>query len=106
MTGEMVEAEGTSLDDARERMLEVLGRLEEPWLKKALGGEVAAAQVLLEIEKQRSALLGLAPAGAAVRIAAGATTGKGDGQGGGGEVKVVVEYVQDWREARRQRGEG
>ena len=91
-------------EETREALLEALAKLEEPWLKKALNGELAAAQVLLELEKQRAALLGLIPAGGAVRIAAGAQVAKGDGEGG--EVKVVVEYVQDWREARRQRGEG
>ena len=88
-------------EETREEILAALGRLEEKWLEKALNGEVVAAQLLLEIEKQRAALLGLGVSASGVRIAAGAAAGNG-----GGEVKVVVEYVQDWREARRQRGEG
>ena len=89
------EGTGTGmLEETKDRMLGVLERLEGAWLERALNADQVATQMLLEIEKQR----------AAVRIAAGASAGKGEG--GGGEVKVVVEYVQDWREARRQRGEG
>jgi hypothetical protein len=99
--------DNTTLDKPRSRLLGVLDRLEGAWLDKALDRDSVAAQLLLEIEKQRAALLGLTGAsGTSLRIAAGAVSGKGNGETAPTEVKVVIEYVQDWREARRQRGEG
>jgi hypothetical protein len=41
-------------------VLVVLERLEGVWLGKALNGDSVAAELLLEVEKQRAALLGLA----------------------------------------------
>ena len=96
--GEELAGEGK---ESREAVLRVLGRLKGIWVSRAETGDPAAAAIVLGICKQRAALLGLTRGGgAALRVAASA----GDGEEAGGkEVKVVVEYVNDWREVLRRR---
>jgi hypothetical protein len=84
---------GGGVDRARAETLGVLDGLLVVWLERARTGDAAAAGVVLGLLKQRTALLGLVPRPAPAQ----------DGVGERGEVKLVVEYVNDWREVLRRR---
>jgi hypothetical protein len=88
-------------DAQRAASLALLDRLEATWLPKAEAGDPAAAALVLNILKQRAVLLGLAHSPApspALRVAASSPAASEDG-----EIKLVVEYVNDWREVLRRR---
>ena len=62
------------------------------------GGVPEAVEMVLEIQKQRLVLLQLWPEGQrSVKVSAGAPA-RADER----EVRVVVEYVDDWRQAGRR----
>ena len=90
-----------TVPDERDRLLGELDGLYEKWRPKAEEGDAGAALIVLSIIRQRAALLGLSgrPA-AALRVA---TTAVPSGEEKPGEVKVVVEYVNDWRDVLRRR---
>lgn len=91
--------------DAKAASLALLARLEAAWVQKAEDGDPAAAAIVLAIHRHRAALLGLiARPSPALRIAATSSTAPSSSDSiGRGEVKLVVEYVNDWREVLRRR---
>ena len=105
--GEVLEraAEGADGVDLRAAALEKEVRLLEEilavWRKRALDGDPEGVDKVLELQKQRLVLLQLGPAASAgVKVSAGAAA-RGDER----EVRVVVEYVDDWRQAGRRSAE-
>ena len=95
------EGAALTVPDACDRLLGELDGLYEKWRPKAEEGDAGAAVIVLSIIRQRAALLGLSgrPA-SALRVATTAVPG---GEEKTGEVKVVVEYVNDWRDVLRRR---
>ncbi len=83
---------------ALEQEVQLLDEVLVVWRARALDGDPVAVDKMLELQKQRLVLLQLWPAGGAgMRVSAGATS-RGDER----EVRVVVEYVDDWRQAGRR----
>ena len=92
---------GSSLDEQRAASLALLDALQAKYQSKAENGDVAAAGLILAILKHRAALLGLAHAPApALRVAASSTPASAEPC----DLKLVVEYVNDWRDVLRRRG--
>ena len=78
-----------------------MGELVAVWRARALEGVPEAVEKVLEIQKQRLVLPQLWPEGQrSVKVSAGAAA-RGDER----EVRVVVEYVDDWRQAGRRSAE-
>jgi len=99
MSGDDLAVDGQA---QRAALLAALDALYATWMEKAETGDAAAAAIVLAICKQRAALLGLARSPSpALRVAATAGAGTADEEKP--EVKVVVEYVNDWREVLRRR---
>jgi hypothetical protein len=85
---------------ALEREVQLLDEVLAVWRARALDGDPVAVDKVLEVQKQRLVLLQLWPEGQrgqAVKVSAGAAA-RGDER----EVRVVVEYVDDWRQAGRR----
>ena len=76
-----------------------LDELEQAWFPLACRGDRDAADRVLTIHRQRTTSLHLALAAATASEKAA-----NDAAAANGEVRVVVEYVDDWREASRRRG--
>ena len=68
-----------------------LDELQKVWHPKAVDGDPVAAQLVLDIHRQRAALLSLGRD--AVRLRQGAKVETP------AEIRIVVEYVDDWRKA-------
>ncbi len=68
-----------------------LDELQEKWHPKAVGGDPVAAQIALDIHRQRAALLSLGRDAARLR--------QGTKAEAPAEIRIVVEYVDDWRKA-------
>ena len=83
---------------ALEKEVKLLDEMLEVWKKRAMNGATEAVEKVLEIQKQRLVLLQLWPEGQrSVKVSAGAAS-RADER----EVRVVVEYVDDWRQAGRR----
>jgi hypothetical protein len=80
-----------------EKEVRLLDEMLEVWRERALKGMPEAVEKVLEIQKQRLVLLQLWPSSGGVKVSAGAAA-RGDER----EVRVVVEYVDDWRQAGRR----
>ena len=91
------EGEAPASPDALEKEVTLLDEMLAVWRERALRGIPEAVDKVLEIQKQRLVLLQLWPANAGVRVGAGAAA-RGDER----EVRVVVEYMDDWRQAGRR----
>ena len=88
---------------ARDASLALLDTLQTTFLPKAQEGDPAAALIVISVLKHRATLLGLSPS-PALRVAASSASLTSDSAGSApGELKLVVEYVNDWREALRRR---
>src|SRR5688572_28269026 len=99
--GVMEAAEGASPVASLEKEVRLLDELLEVWKKRAMNGATEAVEKVLEIQKQRLVLLQLWPEGQrSVKVSAGAAA-RNDER----EVRVVVEYVDDWRQAGRRAAE-
>ena len=83
----------------------VLDELLAEWKRRALGGDADAVDKVLAIQRQRATLLQTWPSGG-VRVSAGPGANGLGGRGDEKEVRVVIEYVDDWRQAGRGRVEG
>src|SRR6266542_4382982 len=97
-------ADGSPSPDGHEAQrtasLALLETLEAAYLPKAETGDTAAAALVLAILKHRTALLGLVHSPApALRVAATSSPTAPET----GDLKLVVEYVNDWREVLRRR---
>ena len=84
-----------------EKEVRLLDEMLEVWRERALKGMPEAVEKVLEIQKQRLVLLQLWPSGTGVKVSAGAAA-RGDER----QVHVVVEYVDDWRQAGRRSAAG
>jgi hypothetical protein len=93
---------GAGADIAAE--VAVLDELLEEWKRRALKGDGEAVDRVLAIQRQRATLLQTWPSGG-VRVSAGPGAKGMGGRGDEKEVRVVIEYVDDWRQAGRERGE-
>ena len=82
----------------------VLDELLAEWKKRALKGDGEAVDRVLAIQRQRATLLQTWPNGG-VRVSAGPGTNGLGGRGDEKEVRVVIEYVDDWRQAGRRKAE-
>ena len=92
---------GSVAPAALEKEVRLLDELLEVWRARAMNGAMEAVEKVLEIQKQRLVLLQLWPAATSgVKVSAGAAS-RGDER----EVRVVVEYVDDWRQAGRRSAE-
>ena len=86
---------------ALEKEVTLLDEVLVVWRARALDGDPVAVDKVLELQKQRLVLLQLWPEGQrSVKVSAGAAA-RGDER----EVRVVVEYVDDWRQAGRRSAE-
>ena len=74
-----------------------LDELEQAWFPLACRGDRDAADRVLTIHRQRTTSLHLALAAATASEKAA-----NDAAAANGEVRVVVEYVDDWRQAGRR----
>lgn len=81
-----------------------LEALEAVWWPKALKAEEAATDKVLAIQRQRAGLLGVGAGGTRMTVEAGTKVSAGtEGESGGqGQqvtqgMRVVVEFVDDWR---------
>jgi hypothetical protein len=85
--------------EAIEREVALLDEMAAVWRARALDGDPTAVDKVLEIQKQRLVLKQLWPAAPSqgVKVSAGAAA-RGDER----EVRVVVEYVDDWRQAGKK----
>ena len=84
-----------------EKEVRLLDEVLAVWRARALDGDPVAVDKVLELQKQRLVLLQLWPEGQrSVKVSAGAAA-RGDER----EVRVVVEYVDDWRQAGRRSAE-
>ena len=95
-------AEGVDGGDERvaalEKEVRLLDEILVVWRSRALDGDPVAVEKVLELQKQRLVLLQLWPAAASgVKVSAGAAA-RSDER----EVRVVVEYVDDWRQVGRR----
>jgi len=99
---EVQESQAAPADVAGEVAL--LDELLVAWKKRALDGMPEAVDRVLAIQRQRATLLQTWPSGG-VRVSAGPGAGGLGGRGDEKEVRVVIEYVDDWRQAGRSRGE-
>lgn len=74
------------------------------WKARAMDGDPGAVDRVLAIQRQRATLMETWPSGG-VRVSAGpGATGMG-GRGDEKEVRVVIEYVDDWRQAGRRKAD-
>lgn len=80
-----------------------LDELEQAWFPLACRGDRDAADRVLTIHRQRTTSLHLALAAA---TAAEKATNDAAAANGEREVRVVVEYVDDWRQAGQRRSPG
>src|SRR5688500_1791511 len=81
-----------------EKEVRLLDEIMAVWRARALEGVPEAVEKVLELQKQRLVLLQLWPEGQrSVKVSAGAAA-RSDER----EVRVVVEYVDDWRQAGRR----
>ena len=86
---------------ALEKEVTLLDEVLVVWRARALDGDPVAVDKVLELQKQRLVLLQLWPEGQrSVKVSAGAAA-RSDER----EVRVVVEYVDDWRQAGRRSAE-
>ena len=89
---------GSVVSAALEKEVRLLDELLEVWKGRAMSGITEAVEKVLELQKPRLVLLQLWPAGGSgVKVSAGAAP-RGDER----EVRVVVEYVDDWRRVGRR----
>ena len=87
--------------EALEEEVRLLDEILAVWRERALAGIPEAVDTVLELQKQRLVLKRLWPAGSAgMKVSAGAAS-RGDER----EVRVVVEYVDDWRQVGRRSGD-
>ena len=103
--GAAMEATGSTPDERAaaqvEREVRLLDEILTVWRARALDGDPVAVEKVLELQKQRLVLLQLWPEGQrSVKVSAGAAA-RSDER----EVRVVVEYVDDWRQAGRRSAE-
>jgi hypothetical protein len=108
VTSELAAAEpreGAALAAEGERasLLAELDSLYAMWGPKAQEGDAAAALIVLSIMRQRASLLGVGGRSAAALRVAASSLPSAEGTDMPGEVKLVVEYVNDWREVLRRR---
>ena len=95
-----VDTSPDELEARRTASLALLDTLQAAYLPKAETGDTAAAALVLAILKHRAALLGLVHSPApALRVAATSSPTAPET----GDLKLVVEYVNDWREVLRRR---
>ena len=84
------------LADRLQADLASLDQLEHAWLPLALRGNAGAADRILAIQRQRAAILQLA-----LQAAAQAEQHALAEKAATGEQRIVVEYVDDWRQVRQ-----
>lgn len=94
--------EGREVPEGLKEEIRLLDELLAEWRDRAMKGEGEAVDRVLAIQRQRATLLqtwpGAGGTGASgMRVSAG-SGGRGDEK----EVRVVIEYVDDWRQAGRR----
>src|SRR6266542_3309553 len=91
--------EALQVPEGLKEAVRLLDELLTEWRRRAMKGEGEAVDRVLAIQRQRATLLQTWPSGPGVRVSASPALG---GRGDEKEVRVVIEYVDDWRQAGRR----
>jgi hypothetical protein len=94
LRADWVKARSGAIEEAAAEELARLAALEAVWWPKAMATDPVATDKVLAIQRQRLALLGLGGGRAKLTVEAGSRTREGEGAQA---MRVVVEYVDDWR---------